>query len=143
MSAAAYQALVDRFKGEICDLDSLAKRIKRAWRFAQSSPAEQDMFLDSVALGLHGFYSGLESLFVQVARHLDGNMPEGEGWHAALIAVKGSRDCRDISAGVSGVWVCIVKRVRTGYSQIEVSGNSAGSNGNPDSMNDLLESENE
>ncbi len=85
MSDTVYQALVTRFKGEISDLDSLAQRISRAWMFAQTSPAEQDMFLDSVALGLHGFYSGLESLFLQVARHLDDNVPDGDGWHAKLI----------------------------------------------------------
>lgn len=85
MSDTVYQALVIRFKGEISDLDSLAQRISRAWRFAQTSPAEQDMFLDSVALGLHGFYSGLESLLLQVARHLDDNVPDGDGWHAKLI----------------------------------------------------------
>lgn len=85
MSETDYQELVIRFKGEISDLDSLAQRISRAWKFAQTSPAEQDMFLDSVALGLHGFYSGLESLFLQVARHLDDNVPDGDGWHAKLI----------------------------------------------------------
>ncbi len=85
MSDTVYQALVTRFNGEISDLDLLVQRINRAWKFAQTSPAEQDMFLDSVALGLHGFYSGLESLFVQVARHLDDNVPNGDGWHAKLI----------------------------------------------------------
>lgn len=44
------------------------------------------MFLDSVALSLHGFYSGLEGLFLQVARHLDEKVPDGDGWHAKLIA---------------------------------------------------------
>lgn len=85
MSVAVYRALLARFEGELCDLDSLAQRIKRAWTFAQISSEEQDMFLDSVALGLHGFYSGLESLFLQVARHLDDDVPQGDGWHAKLI----------------------------------------------------------
>lgn len=32
--------------------------------------SDQDIYLDSVALNLHGFYSGLERLFELVARHL-------------------------------------------------------------------------
>ncbi len=80
-----YQAMSTRFEGEIRDLDILVQRIKRAWAFARTSAAEQDMFLDSVALGLHGLYSGLESLFLQVATHLDDNVPHGDGWHAQLL----------------------------------------------------------
>lgn len=85
MNDTAYQALVTRFTGEISDLDLLVLRIQRAWSFAQTASTEQDMFLDSVALGFHGFYSGLESLFLQVAIHLDNNVPQGDGWHAALL----------------------------------------------------------
>jgi hypothetical protein len=80
-----YQVMSDRFHGEISDLDILVQRIKRAWEFARSSASEQDMFLDSVALGLHGFYSGIESLFLQVATHLDDKVPQGDGWHAQLL----------------------------------------------------------
>ena len=80
-----YQALLDRFQGEVRDLEVLVRRIKRAWECASSSASEQDMFLDSVALGLHGFYSGLESLFLQIARRLDHNVPQGEGWQAQLL----------------------------------------------------------
>jgi len=80
-----YKVLLARFEGEITDLDSLVDRINRAWRFAQTSPSEQDMFLDSVALSLHGFYSGVESLFLQVAKSLDDEVPTGEGWHTQLL----------------------------------------------------------
>lgn len=86
MSTAVYQALLVRFEGEISNLDSLAQRIERAWKFARTSSTEQDMFLDSVALSLHGFYSGLESLFLQIARHLDDKVPDGNGWHSELLS---------------------------------------------------------
>ncbi len=80
-----YKVLLSRFEGKISDLDALADRINRAWGFAQTSPSEQDMFLDSVALSLHGFYSGVESLFLQVAKILDEDIPTGEGWHTQLL----------------------------------------------------------
>ena len=45
---------------------------------------EQDVYLDSVALNLHSFYSGLERLF-EIARHIDCSVPEGETWHRDLL----------------------------------------------------------
>lgn len=48
-------------------------------------PAERDVFLDSVALNLHGFYSAVERLFELIARHVDGALPTGEGWHHDLL----------------------------------------------------------
>jgi len=80
-----YQVLLSRFEGEIEDLDMIAKRISRAWGFASSSCSEQDMFLDSVALQLHGLYSGLEGLFMQVALHIDEKVPKGNEWHRDLL----------------------------------------------------------
>jgi hypothetical protein len=80
-----YQPLVARFHGEIDDLDLLVKRISKAWDLAITSAADQDIFLDAVALNLHGFYSGIESLFLLVARHIDKNVPAGEHWHKQIL----------------------------------------------------------
>jgi len=46
---------------------------------------EESAYLDSVALNLHGFYSGLERLFELIARHVDGAIPGGETWHRDLL----------------------------------------------------------
>ena len=46
---------------------------------------EQDVYLDSVALNLHSFYSGLERLFELIARHIDCSVPEGETVHRDLL----------------------------------------------------------
>jgi len=43
------------------------------------------LYLDSAALNLHGFYSGLERLFELIARHVDGAIPSGETWHRDLL----------------------------------------------------------
>jgi hypothetical protein len=80
-----YKPLVSRFHGEIDDLDLLVKRIARAWHLATTSAKDQDVFLDAVALNLHGFYSGIESLFQLVARHVDENVPDGDHWHKKLL----------------------------------------------------------
>jgi hypothetical protein len=46
---------------------------------------DESAYLDSVALNLHGFYSGLERLFELIARHVDGAVPSGETWHRDLL----------------------------------------------------------
>lgn len=48
--------------------------------------ADQDYYLDAVALNLHGFYSGVERLFELTARHIDRAVPNGESWHQNLVS---------------------------------------------------------
>lgn len=50
-------------------------------------PDQQEVYLDSVALNLHGFYSGVERLFELVARHVDRDLDlaTGETWHQDLL----------------------------------------------------------
>ena len=55
-----------------------------AWAQAKRMP-DESAYLDSVALNLHGFYSGLERLFELIARHVDGAVPSGETWHRDLL----------------------------------------------------------
>jgi hypothetical protein len=57
---AVYAQLIKRIRGEVDDLDS-------------------------VALKLHSFYSGLEGLFELIARNLDQTKPGGEMWHRDLL----------------------------------------------------------
>lgn len=75
------EELVERIRGEIPDLDRLVQRVLFAWNRSKSKLKEQDIYLESVALNLHGFYSGLERLFELIARHVDQNLPSGDMWH--------------------------------------------------------------
>lgn len=77
-------ALAERIRDEIVDLDRSVARASAAWERGKVS-AEQDYYLDAVALNLHGFYSGVERLFELTARHIDQAMPHGESWHQDLI----------------------------------------------------------
>ena len=49
------------------------------------SPDNQDLYLDSVALNLQNFYSGLERIFELIARGIDLHAPDGENWHLDLL----------------------------------------------------------
>jgi predicted component of type VI protein secretion system len=44
-----------------------------------------DLYLDGVALNLHGFYAGLERLFQLIAATIDGDVPQGANWHTLLL----------------------------------------------------------
>jgi hypothetical protein len=80
-----YQVLGRRVRSELNELDRCANRVERAWQAAKRAAADQDMFIDSAALNLHGFYAGLERLFEAIALQLDGVVPQGETWHRDLL----------------------------------------------------------
>jgi hypothetical protein len=68
-----------RIESELKDIFTLIDRIKAAWRKARDT--EDDFYLDSVALNLHGLYSGLERIFEKIASTIDGSVPTGVNWH--------------------------------------------------------------
>ncbi len=82
---AAYDEVARRIDDELADLDRCAERVLRSWGLALRSSTDQDIYIDSVALNLHSFYTGLESLFEIVARQVDGDVPAGDMWHAELL----------------------------------------------------------
>ena len=79
-----YQEMAERIRGEVQDLERIIQRALVSWSRAKEKPVES-AYIDSVALNLHGFYSGLERLFELVAKHLDQVVPAGEAWHRDLL----------------------------------------------------------
>ena len=75
--------LAQRIRSECDELGRVVDRAQEAWRRALRSP--DDLYLDSVALNLHGFYAGLERLFEMIVGVVDGQMPRGENWHRILL----------------------------------------------------------
>ena len=96
-----YEELTLRIRCEINDLDRIVHRALRAWVRAQKAQTDQDLYLDSTALNLHGFYSGIERLFELIARHIDQSLPQGEVWHRDLLHQM-SHDFLDIRPSVIG-----------------------------------------
>lgn len=80
-----YLELAQRIYSEIPDLEHTINRALRAWSKVKKKSHEQDIYLDSVALNLHSFYSGLEHIFELIARHIDQAFPTGETWHRDLL----------------------------------------------------------
>jgi len=73
---AVYRELAERIRGEVLDLEHVIQRALSSWAQAGRMP-DESAYLDSVALNLHGFYSGLERLFELIARHVDRTLPTG------------------------------------------------------------------
>jgi hypothetical protein len=77
--------LAQRINDELAELEQSIKRINRAWQAAKRAKTEQDIYVDSVALNLHSFYSGFERLMEFTAYQLDGGPPKGPSWHKDLL----------------------------------------------------------
>lgn len=75
--------LVRRIQQELEELQRLLSRIQEGWE--RSRRSNDDYYLDSVALNLHGFYSGFERIFTHIAETIDGALPHGEDWHRLLL----------------------------------------------------------
>ena len=80
-----YQAVARRIRLELAELEKTVNRAERAMIAAQSDVENQDLFLDSAALNLHDFYTGLERIFFQIATIVDNSMPSGRHWHRDLL----------------------------------------------------------
>jgi hypothetical protein len=89
-----YLALAGRITQILGDIDRIAQRTDLLMSKARSTGDED--YLDGVALNLHSFYTAIESLFQDIARTVDGALPEGANWHQELLLqmsaeLKGSR----------------------------------------------------
>lgn len=65
------------------DVERVVARTQTGWQQYQISG--DDLYLDSVALGLHGFYNGVEGLLESIATSLDKHLPGGSSWHRELL----------------------------------------------------------
>jgi hypothetical protein len=75
--------LAQEIKTEIVQIENSIQRSSLGWQHYLDS--SDQLYLDSVALGLHNFYSGLERLFEKVAKVVDGTLPSGANWHQLLL----------------------------------------------------------
>jgi DNA-binding HxlR family transcriptional regulator len=76
--------LASRIEMELTELRRVSGRTLQAWDKAIKQ--HDDYYLDSVALNLHAFYSGLERIFEKLASSIDGSVPGGANRHQELLA---------------------------------------------------------
>lgn len=83
MSNGDYRAVAGRIRQELTALEEVAARAGGAWVEATRSPGGYNV--DAAALNLHGFYAGLERVFLIVAERIDQSVPSGASWHQELL----------------------------------------------------------
>lgn len=76
-------ALSRRIHETLEDIEKVIARAQAGWKQYQNSG--DDLYLDSVALSLHGFYNGIEGVLENIATSLDRQLPGGDGWHKKLL----------------------------------------------------------
>ena len=80
-----YAVLSGRIRRDVADLGRVVDRVERALDLSRRQPPEREFLLDSVALNLHDFYTGLERILAHVASTLDQGAPGGPDWHRELL----------------------------------------------------------
>ena len=83
MSNGHYRAVAGRIRQELTALEMVAARASGAWAEATRSPGGYNV--DAAALNLHGFYAGLERVFLIVAERIDMAVPPRAGWRRELL----------------------------------------------------------
>ena len=77
------QQLIRRIPLELDNIEKTANRAQIGWqKYKKSGDA---LYLDSVAMSLHGFYNGIEGLLENIATGLDRHLPGGNSWHKDLL----------------------------------------------------------
>ena len=83
MSSGDYRAVAGRIRQELTALEMVAARAGGAWAEVARSPGGYSV--DAAALNLHGFYAGLERIFLIVGERIDQSVPSGASWHQELL----------------------------------------------------------
>lgn len=81
----AYLTLAVRIRQELGDLERVVARAERGIQAARQRPEDQDLYIDSVALNMHDFYSGTERILKQIGSTVDNAIPNGRDWHQELL----------------------------------------------------------
>ncbi|MEJ2597035.1 MAG: hypothetical protein P8Z00_01805 [Anaerolineales bacterium] len=78
-----YTALAGRIRTSLQDVKNSVDRALQLGEKANLSG--DDGYWDGVALNLHGFYTGIEHVFEDIARTLENSLPSGSAWHEDLL----------------------------------------------------------
>jgi len=97
-----YAVVASRIRQDLVEIERVVRRVERAILAARHHTAEQDLFLDSAALNLHDFYSGLERIFEHIASGVDRSIPSEHDWHRELL--------RQMAAEIPGLRPQVISR---------------------------------
>ncbi|OPX24079.1 MAG: hypothetical protein B1H02_04165 [Candidatus Latescibacteria bacterium 4484_107] len=102
---ARTHVLTHRIRVELTELERTVTAVKRDWHRLETVPEEREAYLNSVALNLHSFYTGLERILELIVQEVDGGALGGEAWHRELLR-QAALDLTDIRPPVLSREVC-------------------------------------
>lgn len=90
-----WRSLAHRLREELDQLAAEVEGVRPLFdKLAECQPDEIE--LRAAALTLHGFYNGVEAIFLIIAKNVDHRVPEGVRWHRHLLdQMKASTDLRE------------------------------------------------
>jgi predicted nucleotidyltransferase len=83
ITMALYAPLIGEIRQDLTELETLTQKTAQLLEKVINSGDED--YLGTIALNLHSFYTGVERIFREIARTIDGSMPEGGDWHRRLL----------------------------------------------------------
>ena len=78
-----YVALASRIEQTLINMDSVVSRAEVQMRKAPIT--NDDSYVDSAALNVHGFYVGVERTLEDIAQTMSESLPSGSYWHQKLL----------------------------------------------------------
>ncbi len=78
-----FAVLEGRIRQALLDVRHIVERAEAL--LAKARLSHDDDYMDGIALNLHSFYAGIEDIFEDIARTLDGAVPGGPNWHQELL----------------------------------------------------------
>ena len=70
-------------KSDLNEIETVVNKVEKAWK--KYKETENELYLDSVALNLHSFFTGFERIFKLIAREIDGTIPDDSAWQLSLL----------------------------------------------------------
>ena len=95
-----YAPLAGRIRQALNEMKIVVERVHDY--LYKAMQVDEQAYWDAVALNLHGFYSGVEHIFEDIARSVEANLPSGSEWHNDLLLQMASEISGARPAVISG-----------------------------------------
>lgn len=81
-----HEKSIERIRFEIGQIDRLIQEYADLLNLAKTEDNEPSLVeFTAMASVLHSFYTGLENIFISIAKGIDRDVPAGGGWHRKLL----------------------------------------------------------
>lgn len=98
------KVLVEQLQQELVEIQGVVAQtnnfVKKAYVIQERDYLAA--IVGALALNMHGFYTGTERIFLNIAKKIDGSIPEGSEWHLQLL--------KQMAAEIPGIRFPVISR---------------------------------